>query len=63
MVRESFSYCLIRVADNSAQATSDRALGSLMLFVAGFVFVYYSAWALLQVSNLPKALCTNADRP
>jgi len=28
-------------------AVSDKALGGSMIFVALFVFVYYSAWALL----------------
>ena len=32
------------------QATSDKALGGAMLFVAAFVFTYYTIWALLLVS-------------
>jgi len=28
-------------------AASDKALGGAMLFVAAFVFVYYTVWALL----------------
>ncbi|KAH7926320.1 hypothetical protein BV22DRAFT_1033036 [Leucogyrophana mollusca] len=28
-------------------ATSDKALGGLMLLVAAFVFVYYTTWAIL----------------
>jgi len=28
-------------------ALSDKALGGLMLLTAGFVFVYYTIWALL----------------
>lgn len=34
------------------QATSDKALGGAMLFVAAFVFTYYTIWALLLVSLL-----------
>lgn len=40
------------------QATSDKALGGAMLFVAAFVFTYYTIWALLLVSCLP---CTETD--
>ncbi|WWC59284.1 uncharacterized protein I303_101835 [Kwoniella dejecticola CBS 10117] len=29
------------------QATSDKLLGGAMLFVAAFVFIYYTIWALL----------------
>ncbi|WVW78487.1 hypothetical protein I302_100442 [Kwoniella bestiolae CBS 10118] len=29
------------------QATSDKLLGAAMLFVAAFVFIYYTTWALL----------------
>lgn len=32
------------------QATSDKALGGAMLFVAIFAFTYYTIWALLLVS-------------
>lgn len=33
------------------QASSDKLLGTLMLLVAAFVFVYYTSWALLTVSE------------
>ncbi|EJD52994.1 hypothetical protein AURDEDRAFT_38235, partial [Auricularia subglabra TFB-10046 SS5] len=29
------------------QALSDKALGSLMLLVASFVFIYYTTWAIV----------------
>ncbi|KAL9936327.1 hypothetical protein V8E36_004395 [Tilletia maclaganii] len=32
---------------SSAQALSDRLVGGAMLFVAAFVFAYYSLWALI----------------
>ena len=38
------------------QAISDKALGGLMIFVAIFVFVYYTVWALLLVSFLPPSV-------
>jgi hypothetical protein len=31
------------------QGTSDKAMGSVMLLVASFVFVYYTTWAILLV--------------
>lgn len=34
------------------KATSDKLLGSIMLFVAIFVFSYYTVWALLTVSDI-----------
>lgn len=36
----------------SKQAVSDKALGSSMLLVAAFVFVYYTTWAILLVSTV-----------
>lgn len=39
----------------SNQAVSDKALGSLMLLVAAFVFVYYTTWAILLVSTASPA--------
>lgn len=38
------------------QATSDKLLGGMMLFVASFVFVYYTVWALLTVSIVQPSL-------
>lgn len=35
----------------SSQATSDKLLGGAMLFIAAFVFVYYTIWALLLVRS------------
>ncbi|WVQ69224.1 uncharacterized protein L199_007440 [Kwoniella botswanensis] len=41
------SFTPLLLGFESPQATSDKLLGGAMLFVAAFVLVYYTIWALL----------------
>lgn len=38
------------------QAASDKLVGAGALLIAAFVFVYYTLWALILVSNAPRPL-------
>jgi dolichyl-phosphate mannosyltransferase polypeptide 2 regulatory subunit len=49
----AFTSCDSNTDLHFLQATSDKLLGSIMLFVAIFVFSYYTVWALLTVRHQP----------